>query len=101
MLERHIVIGGSSYTGSTLFSLMLGALDGFENVGESNWLTPRFGEASDDPALFGNYGDMPQTQLCGASCKVWTRDFRVALQREDDRAVLWSSWHRGKCSPAG
>lgn len=80
MLERHIVMGGSSFTGSTLFSLVLGALDGFDNVGESDWLTPKLGEATNDPSLFSNYNDLHQCRLCGPSCEIWTHAFRRDLQ---------------------
>lgn len=63
-------------------SLILGAAKNVVNAGETNWLVPRVGEATDDPSLWTHYPDMPQCRLCGAKCKVWTRKFRMALQRD-------------------
>lgn len=90
MVKRHIVIGGSSYTGSTLFGLMLGALDGVSNVGESNWLVPRMGEEVDDPSLWSAkaYSEMQQCRLCGEGCEVWTKEVRQDLQRDP------AGWYR-------
>lgn len=88
MLERHIVIGGSSYCGSTVFSLILGSIPGYKNVGASNMLTPRFGEKSSDPEIFHNYAKLGQCHACGTRCKIWTRTFRKKLQSDP------SNWYR-------
>lgn len=82
MEPRHIFIGGTSYTGSTLIGLILGAIPGVANVGESNWLVPRLGEADASPKLWRDYQSMEQCRLCKSACEVWTKEFRMGLQRD-------------------
>ncbi len=82
MAVKHIFIGGTSFTGSTLIGLILGAIPGVANVGESNWLVPRLGEADASPKLWNDYEGMEQCRLCGSACKVWTKEFRMDLQRD-------------------
>jgi len=75
--------------------LILGTAKNAANAGESNWLVPRLGEASDDPKLWQGYRDMPQCRLCGAQCEVWTREFRMNLQRDP------SDWYAKVAARAG
>jgi hypothetical protein len=86
LAAKHIFIGGTSFTGSTLIGLILGAIPGVGNVGESNWLVPRLGEADASPKLWSGYESMEQCRLCGSACEVWTKEFRMDLQRN---AVDW------------
>lgn len=82
MAVKHIFIGGTSFTGSTLIGLILGAIPGVTNVGESNWLVPRLGEAVTSSALWRDYRGMEQCRLCKSACEVWTKEFRKELQRD-------------------
>jgi hypothetical protein len=82
LAAKHIFIGGTSFTGSTLIGLILGAIPGVGNVGESNWLVPRLGEADASPKLWNGYESMEQCRLCGSDCEVWTKEFRMDLQRD-------------------
>jgi hypothetical protein len=77
---NHIFIGGTSFTGSTLMGLILGSVPGVANVGESNWLVPRLGHADASPNLWDDYDRMQHCRLCGQDCRIWTKDFRMALQ---------------------
>lgn len=81
MAAKHVFIGGTSFTGSTLIGLILGAIPGVGNVGESNWLVPRLGEADASPKLWRGYESMEHCRLCGSACEVWTKEFRMDLQR--------------------
>jgi hypothetical protein len=65
-----------------MMGLILGSLTNVKNVGESNWLVPRFGIAVDDPTLWRSYSDMNHCRLCGQRCQVWTKAFRQELQRD-------------------
>jgi hypothetical protein len=76
--SRHIAILGSSYCGSTLLSLVLGALPGVANVGESHWLLePR---PAGTPDAFNLTRDgYEQCLFCGGNCPVIDDDLRRRL----------------------
>lgn len=75
---RHIAILGSSYCGSTLLGLVLGALPGVANVGESHWLLePR---PAGTPDAFNLTRDgYEQCLFCGGNCPVVADDLRRRL----------------------
>ena len=78
---RHIAICGVSFCGSTLLDRILGGLPGSRSIGESHWLTKEY-DSNRYAALdiSREMGDpRPSCTVCGPSCAVLTRDFRVAL----------------------
>lgn len=75
---RHVAILGVSYCGSTLLSLVLGALPGVANIGESHWLLePRPGKARASHRLTAD--GFEQCLWCGTACPVVTGDLRRRL----------------------
>jgi tetratricopeptide (TPR) repeat protein len=75
---RHVSILGVSYCGSTLLSLVLGALPCVANVGESHWLLePRPGKSTNAYNLTSE--GFEQCVWCGADCPVVTDDLRRRL----------------------
>ena len=75
---RHVAILGVSYCGSTLLSLVFGALPGVANIGESLWLLePRGDQAGSAP----NHppDGFEQCVWCGNDCPVVTDHLRQRL----------------------
>ena len=78
---RHVAILGVSYCGSTLLSLVLGALPGVANIGESHWLLePRAGKRRESHNLTAD--GFEQCVFCGANCVILTDDLRDQLARQ-------------------
>jgi len=82
--SRHVAIGGVSYIGSTLFGVLLGSIDGIENVGESHWLVERLDAEGPRPIDFEN--DDPSSwhhcQRCGKQCEIFSPNFRRSLAND-------------------
>lgn len=79
---RHVAILGVSYCGSTLLSLVLGALSGVANVGESHWLLePRADKprSTEEPTPV-----FEQCVWCGVDCPVLTNELRRRLADNPD-----------------
>lgn len=78
---RHIVIGGVSFSGSTIVSRLLAGCDGVKSIGESNWLIRR---SYKSPAEYVDFVSPEKGWLvcnrCGYGCKVLTRNFREQLR---------------------
>lgn len=70
---KHVLIGGTSFCGSTVMSLILGTADGAANVSESHWLVP--------------FDTQYSCHYCGPACQIWTRDFRKRLEADQ------SNWY--------
>lgn len=66
---KHVQIGGTSFCGSTVMSLILGTAEGAANVGESHWLVP--------------FDTQYSCHYCGPACQIWTRDFRKRLEADE------------------
>ena len=83
---KHILIGGSSFCGSTLLGLVLGQLEGVVNVGESHWLAyDKTGKLPADGGLgitAENVQEFNHCHYCGQDCQVWDVPFRQALQAD-------------------
>jgi len=83
---RHVAIAGMSYVGSTLLGTLLGSLPGCAHVGETQELIYRANpKAYEFPIIdFENDppAEIPQCRVCGASCAVFTKEFRAELARD-------------------
>lgn len=79
---QHIAVAGISFCGSTLLSMMLGSLDGVDNVGESHKLIINLDMTSQSPgADNAKSGDLIKgCKSCGEVCSVYTPKFRFALR---------------------
>jgi hypothetical protein len=81
---RHVVITGVSYCGSTLLGLVLGALPGVANVGESHWLVEKRRTRSSEQLPTSAEG-FEQCMSCGPDCAIVTDALRRRLaDRETD-----------------
>jgi hypothetical protein len=90
---RHIVITGASFCGSTLVGLVLGALPGVANVGESHWLIEKRRTRSSEqlPTSAAGY---EQCMSCGPDCAIVTDALRrrLADRNADFHAALGAAY---------
>lgn len=68
---KHLLIGGTSFCGSTVMSMVLGTANGAANVGETNWIVP--------------FENAYRCRLCGEACAFWTTEFLESLDRDETR----------------
>jgi len=94
---QHIAIAGISFCGSTLLSMMLGSLEGVDNIGESQKLIVNLETTEDSPDYASSLlaDRIKPCKTCGPSCLVYAQDFRLAL-RENQEYWYTKIAHHGK-----
>lgn len=91
-MTKHIFIGGSSFSGSTLVSLILGSLPDVANINESHWLISHHARSSKSLSTKveisnENSDEFTHCRLCGVDCAYWDIDFRRSLQRDKSQWI--------------
>ena len=84
---RHFAVAGVSFSGSTVFSCTLGAINGCANVGESHWLYDKFEKRLEPPL------DRFDCAHCGASCEYLSPRFQRKLYRAVNSGRSKRTWY--------